>query len=493
MMAAKVFISYRRDDSAGHAGRVHDRLSQEFGRDLLFMDVDAVPLGADFIKILREEVAGCDVLLAVIGPNWLNVRDEEGNRRLDNANDFVRIEIATALQRDIPVIPILLDGAKIPKSNQLPKDLEGFTARNALYVHHTSFHSDMDKLIAGLRGQSGHIGALATPRTTPEEPGNTEEAAARQSAKGDRRWGAIVIGGLLAAAFIGTAVIWVEMTPRTPVSRPSPTPIQTAPAPTQPPTPPPAADCDRLAASPLDPTHPLGVVGVDPDKINTDQAVPACQAALSEHPNDPRIAFQLGRALERIGTPDSESEAMRLYQKGTDSGFAPAMARLGLMYAAGRGGLAQNDQEAARLYKLAADQGFAVAQYNLGEFYETGRGGLEKNDQEAARLYKLAADQGYRGAKAALTRFLALPATGPAAKMSEREDGKDRRGGDYLCFDVSTDHIEDCEAACRADMKCAAWTYIRPAAMEPNARCCMKSVIPAASDNTCCVSGTKIR
>jgi hypothetical protein len=82
---------------------------------------------------------------------------------------------------------------------------------------------------------------------------------------------------------------------------------------------------------------------------------------------------------------------------------------------------------------------------------------------------------------------------GPTAQMSEREDSKDRRGGDYLCFDVRIDHIEDCETDCKADTKCAAWTYVKPGVISPNARCCMKSVIPAASDNTCCVSGTKIR
>ena len=150
----KVFISYRRDDSAGHAGRVHDRLMQSFGRDLLFMDVDAIPLGVDFIKVLREEVAKCDVLLAVIGTHWLNASDEEGKRRLDSTTDFVRTEIATALQRGIPVIPILLDGAKIPKVQQLPKDLEGLAARNGLDVRHASFHQDMDKLIAALKGAS---------------------------------------------------------------------------------------------------------------------------------------------------------------------------------------------------------------------------------------------------------------------------------------------------------------------------------------------------
>src|SRR5262249_59653454 len=124
MMASRVLLSYRRDDSGGHAGRVHDRLEREFGRDLLFMDVDAVPLGVNFFKVLGEEVAKCDVLLAVIGSNWLNARDEDGNRRLDNPHDFVRIEIGAALQRNIPVIPILLDVAKLPKPTQRPKHMD---------------------------------------------------------------------------------------------------------------------------------------------------------------------------------------------------------------------------------------------------------------------------------------------------------------------------------------------------------------------------------
>ena len=114
-MSKRIFISYRRDDSAGHTGRVFDRLRGEFGQDALFMDVDAIPLGANFVQVLRAEVAKCDVLLAIIGPAWLDARDDDGNRRLDNPIDFVRVEIATALQRDIPVIPILLDGTRMPK------------------------------------------------------------------------------------------------------------------------------------------------------------------------------------------------------------------------------------------------------------------------------------------------------------------------------------------------------------------------------------------
>ena len=108
----KVFICYRRDDSAGHAGRVNDRLARELGHETLFMDIDNIDLGVDFVEVLQDEVGKCDVLLAIIGPNWLNARDDDGNRCLDEPNDFVRVEIATALQRNIPVIPILLDGTK---------------------------------------------------------------------------------------------------------------------------------------------------------------------------------------------------------------------------------------------------------------------------------------------------------------------------------------------------------------------------------------------
>jgi hypothetical protein len=159
-MASKIFISYRRDDSAGFAGRIHDRLRQELRRDdLLFMDVDAITLGANFVRVLREEVGKCDVLLALIGPKWLDAKDERGNRRLESPNDPVRIEVAAALQREIPVIPILLDGARIPKADQLPKDLEELAVRNGLDVRHASFHNDMGKLIRWLKERSEPSGA----------------------------------------------------------------------------------------------------------------------------------------------------------------------------------------------------------------------------------------------------------------------------------------------------------------------------------------------
>ena len=156
-MAAKVFISYRRADSAGYSGRVMDRLDRELGRDLVFMDVDAVPLGTNFSKVLHEEVAKCGVLLAMIGPNWVDARDEHGNRRLDNPNDFVRIEIAAALQRSIPVIPLLLDGARIPKADELPEDLKELSLRNGMEIRHASFQDDLNRLLRGLKEEGVYL------------------------------------------------------------------------------------------------------------------------------------------------------------------------------------------------------------------------------------------------------------------------------------------------------------------------------------------------
>jgi hypothetical protein len=146
----KIFLSYRREDSAGQAGRLADRLKLEFG-DILFMDVDGIPLGVNFVERLSEEIATCNVLLAVIGHEWLNIRDQSGARRLDNPTDFVRVEIATALRRSIPLIPILLDGTKLPQRDQLPEDLRELTIRNGLDLRHASFHVDVGRLIHELQ------------------------------------------------------------------------------------------------------------------------------------------------------------------------------------------------------------------------------------------------------------------------------------------------------------------------------------------------------
>ena len=154
-MAGTIFINYRREDSISIAGRLHDRLAQAFGRKNLFMDVDHIPAGVDFVAHLNSQVAACDVILVVIGPNWLAAKDESGRRRLDNPEDFVTIEIATALARDIRVIPVLVDGAHMPKADELPNSLKPLARRQALEVRQLHFGRDAEALLERVREALG--------------------------------------------------------------------------------------------------------------------------------------------------------------------------------------------------------------------------------------------------------------------------------------------------------------------------------------------------
>src|SRR6516165_8789058 len=150
-MANKIFISYRREDSAATAGRLYDRLAETFRRQNLFIDVDTMPAGADFVTYLNQQVANCNVFLCAIGPNWLNAKDDDGRRRLDQLDDFVRVEIAAALKRNIPVIPVLVDGARVPKARELPDDIAPLTRRQAVEVRNSQFGRDADSLTRKIR------------------------------------------------------------------------------------------------------------------------------------------------------------------------------------------------------------------------------------------------------------------------------------------------------------------------------------------------------
>jgi hypothetical protein len=143
---SSVFISYRREDSAYAAGWLHDRLAEHFDEDHIFKDVDSIQEGEDFAKVITAKVGSCDALLAVIGKNWLTITDEHDRRRLDNPRDYVRLEIEAALNRGIPVIPILVDGAQVPRTNQLPLSLAGLLDRQAVELSANRFHSDTNRL-----------------------------------------------------------------------------------------------------------------------------------------------------------------------------------------------------------------------------------------------------------------------------------------------------------------------------------------------------------
>src|SRR5262249_14481041 len=150
-MAGKIFINYRRGDDPGNTGRLFDRLEEAFPRDQLFMDVDSIPPGRDFVRVLEDMVAQCDVFLAVIGKGWLRAHDEQGVRRLDKPDDFVRIEIASALNQDKLVIPVLVHDAQMPKSDELPEAIRSLARRNAVRLTHERFKADAQGLISAIQ------------------------------------------------------------------------------------------------------------------------------------------------------------------------------------------------------------------------------------------------------------------------------------------------------------------------------------------------------
>src|SRR5262245_61011038 len=145
-----IFVGYRRDDSGGHARAIFDRLRSHFGAELVFMDVTDIEPGVDFTEILDKAIGSCDVLLAVIGRDWLTATDASGNRRLDDPNDFVRFEMATALRRKIRVIPVLVQNAALPSSAMLPADIAELTRRQSIELRDTRWDADLTDLIKAL-------------------------------------------------------------------------------------------------------------------------------------------------------------------------------------------------------------------------------------------------------------------------------------------------------------------------------------------------------
>ena len=179
---AKIFLSYRRDDSEGIAGRIFERLETKFGKNRVFMDIESISPGTDFRDYLHQNINECGVFLAVIGKHWLSAHDNQDARRLDNPDDFVRIEIETALSRQIPVIPVLLGKTMIPKPDELPSSLQSLAYRQASIVdlgrdfdfHVTRLIYDIEKLVATAAG-------LECLTTVPEVETSTAQAASQNS------------------------------------------------------------------------------------------------------------------------------------------------------------------------------------------------------------------------------------------------------------------------------------------------------------------------
>ena len=178
-----IFVSYRRDDSSGHAGRLFDNLVNHFGNDRIFMDIDTIEPGEDFVTTIENAVGSCDILIAIIGRQWLSSTGRNTGR-LDNPNDFVRLEIGTALRREIRVIPVLVQRASMPKPQDLPDDLAKLVRRNAVELTDQRWQTDVDQLIGVLERVLAKQEAIRLAAAAKQEE---EEERRRQEIEEKRR------------------------------------------------------------------------------------------------------------------------------------------------------------------------------------------------------------------------------------------------------------------------------------------------------------------
>jgi hypothetical protein len=170
MSDRRIFISYRRTDAAGIAGRLADRIRAHFGRSSVFMDVDDIPVGTDFARFIQDAVASASATLVVIGRGWLGATTEEGRPRLQHPQDFVRLEIEAALRVDHPVIPVVVDDGPFPRSDQVPPSLQPLLRRNAFRLSHATFEADVARLIQTLTPILGDGESIAGERTHASHP-----------------------------------------------------------------------------------------------------------------------------------------------------------------------------------------------------------------------------------------------------------------------------------------------------------------------------------
>lgn len=193
-----ILISYRREDTAAYAGRLADRLTGHFGRDNVFVDVDTIQPGEDFLEVIDQSLRSSSVVVALIGRAWLNAADATGRRRLDRSDDVVRTEIAKALARRVRVIPALVGNAVMPEAKDLPDDLQLLARRQAIEITDTRFHQDVDRLIQ----------AITDTPAVPPAPSAPSSAspAERRSANNSTRWP--LIAGMSVVLLVGAAEIW---------------------------------------------------------------------------------------------------------------------------------------------------------------------------------------------------------------------------------------------------------------------------------------------
>lgn len=206
-----IFISYRRGDSAGYAGRLSDHLRDHFGKDKVFIDVETIEFGTDFVEALHKAISSCSVLLVLIGPMWLTMTDAAGRRRLDDPDDFTMLEISAALERNIRVIPVLVQDAKMPVEEDIPDSLKALTRRQAIGISNERWDFDVNRLIGVLEKDLGLAPQIKTNAKEHKEPAEQGKTAGISSGLKS----SLIAASLLVAAVSTYLVLHSNPAPRT--------------------------------------------------------------------------------------------------------------------------------------------------------------------------------------------------------------------------------------------------------------------------------------
>lgn len=384
-MNGTIFISYRRGEDSGAAGRLYDRLENTFGAGRLFMDVDNIPPGEDFVGVLQRQVAACDVLLAVIGRNWLRARDDGGRPRLENPDDFVRIEIASGLSQGKRVIPVLVDEARMPIAGELPEDLTPLARRNAVRIAHDRFKDDAERLARTLEKVLAEAEARRKAEEEMRQRREKEAAEARrkaEEAKRQRREQEKAKARRQAAE--------EERQQREKQSAEAQFKA--------------GEEEQKQRQKEKDEAEARRKVEEEAWQ-RQDREKRDTRRAADEQESQRRQAWQLyclGLMYQngQGGFARDDTKALKLFRSAAQQGNLSAQSVLAWIYANGRG-VVRDDAEAVHWYRKLAEQGDTIAQYNLGGMYKTGRG-VAKDDAQAVKWYRKAAEMGDRDAQYSL-------------------------------------------------------------------------------------------
>ena len=389
-MSGQIFISYRREDASYPAGRLYDRLSAHFPQNQVFIDVDNLDPGVDFVEAIEQSVGSCDVLIAVIGRHWLVSSDKKDRRRLDNPADFVRIEIATALRRDIRVIPVLVEGAPVPEVDQLPDDLKALVRRNAVEVSHSRFNADFGRLVKAIERVLENADA--------ERKRREKELLEVEQREKDRLETEQQEKECLEAQQREKERLEVERRRKEKQERLEVERRQ-------------REEQEQLEAARLEKER-LEVEQRERQRSDAERREKERREAEQrekerlevERPERERVAAKRTapvdwiEQVERCVNAKDYAKALLLSEKAADAGSADAMYNLGILYDNGLG-VAQDYGKAREWYQKAVDAANTNAMYNLGWLYQEGLGGtqdyckMRECYQKAARAGDAEADQ----------------------------------------------------------------------------------------------------